>query len=171
MLQVAHATLSAGAALCVLAAMCNRGLVTPERLVPWILGAPISEWNAFEERDVLNQQNKHAPDQVREYREALVELLLSHRRASMPLLDDDCVDARRSKRGFVWRTLKKRATRGWSVVTAACLAVMLWRRWQAYMCEPGSGYIQRVVARRFNRRAHNWLRSPSSLECMQIEAM
>lgn len=170
MLQVAHATLCAPAAVCVLAAMCNRQLIRPERLWPWIISRPESmPWHSFEEAVVARHQRAHGPAATVAYRACLADLLLSHRVPHhLPFLDDDCSDARRLKRGSLWRTLRRRAQKRWSLVAAACVAVAMWRRWEACMCAPGSGYITRVVQRRFEAHAasvrhcfNNWAAVPS----------
>lgn len=146
-LQVAHACMDASAALAVVSAMCTRGLLRYESLVaPALWPVPEACGVLYDTDAVALGIAVRSHSEVMDYTKRLLDLLMAHRVPhSRPFLEDDIQEARRVRHGLLWTALRRRAQRRLSAFAAAVLAVCLWRRWQAYMCEPESGYVQRRV--------------------------
>lgn len=151
MLEVAKAMLSVSGACAVLGAMCNRNIEPFGSLLRLLLRPACQQWNAFDPIAIENVRSFECPNKRRAFTESVLDTLMSFRLPHFkPFLEQDLCEARNTRRGPLWRVLQRRARNRWSTVLAACVAVGLWRRWQAHMCEPGSGYIRRVVAPRWH---------------------
>jgi len=67
-----------------------------------------------------------------------------------PYMLDDLEDVRlRKRKGPLYQALQKRAYKRWSTIFFAVILKCMWRSWIHHILRPESGFIRRVVSKRF----------------------